>query len=165
MDVIASANGELRGAVVNRDSAPAASAKVVLSTVSGKETQEATTDASGRFLFSNVRPGMYTLAVNGTAGQSQSIARVWTPQTAPPAASPVALVSLRDENARANDVVRGQGVVVDETVVDEDDGGGGLFGGGGAGLLLGTALVGGAVVGIVAIAGGFNSSDQPPSSP
>jgi hypothetical protein len=157
MDVITSARGELRGAVVNRDSAPSVNAKVVLCMVSGKETQEATTDASGRFVFTHVRPGMYTLAVNGTSGQSQSIARVWTPETAPPAASPVALVSLQNQNPRQDDVVRGQDIVTDEYC---DEGGGGLFGGGGAGLLLGAALVGGAVVGIVAIAGGFDSGGQ-----
>jgi len=158
IDVIASASGELRGAVVNRDSAPSVNAKVVLAMVSGKETQQAATDASGRFVFTNVRPGMYTLAVNGTKGQSQSMARVWTPETAPPAASPVALVSLQDQNPRPNDVVRGEECITEDGV--DDGGGGGLFGGGGAGLLLGAALVGGAVVGIVAISGGFSSGNQ-----
>jgi hypothetical protein len=156
IDVIASASGELRGAVVNRDSAPSVNATVVLAMVSGKETQQASTDGSGRFVFTNVRPGMYTLAVNG---QAQSIARVWTPETAPPAASPVALVSLQNQNPRQNDVVRGSEAVGTE-YCDDDDGGGGLFGGGAGGLLLGAALVGGAVVGIVAIAGGFNGGNQ-----
>jgi len=154
MDVITTATGELRGAVVNRDSAPSANARVVLSTVNGKVSQEASTDASGRFQFTNVRPGMYTLAVNGTTGQSQSIARVWTPETAPPAASTVALVSL--QNTQAGDVVRGEESCANGNCGGGGDDGGGLFGGGAGGLLLGAAIVGGAVVGIVAISGGFN---------
>jgi len=164
MDVVTTA-GELRGAVVNRDSAPSVNAKVVLCTVSGQNAQEATTDASGRFVFNNVRPGMYTLAVNGTTGQAQSIARVWTPETAPPAASPVALVSLQGNQSQ--DVVRGE-----EPCANGDCGGDqGLFGGGAGGILLGAALVGGAVVGIVAIAGGFRNGgnggcgNQNPASP
>jgi len=154
MDVVASATGELRGAVVNRDSAPSANARVVLRTVNGQDSREATTDASGRFLFTNVRAGMYTLAVNGTSGQAQSIARVWTPETAPPAASSVALVSL--QNAQTGDVVRGEDSCANGNCGGGGYDDGGLFGGGAGGLLLGAAIVGGAVVGIVAIAGGFN---------
>ncbi len=126
MDVIANSAGELRGAVVNADTAPSVNAKVVLCMVNGKDPQTVTTDASGRFLFKNVRPGMYTLAVNGAKGQAQKLARVWTEETAPPAATPVALVSLQDEQPRQEtDLVRGQA------------------GGGGGGLLVGALVVGG----------------------
>src|SRR6202035_1586285 len=58
MDVVTNARGELRGAVVNADTAPSANAKVVLTMVSSKESQQATTDANGRYLFNNVRPGL-----------------------------------------------------------------------------------------------------------
>jgi hypothetical protein len=96
LDVVTSANRELRGAVIYANSTPSANAKVVLCMVSTKQTQEVTTDANGQFLFRDVRPGLYTVAVNGEKGQTQQIARVWTPETAPPAATSVALVSLQE---------------------------------------------------------------------
>jgi hypothetical protein len=95
LDVVTSANRELRGAVIYANSTPSVNAKVVLCMVSTKQTQQVTTDANGQFLFRDVRPGLYTVAVNGENGQTQQIARVWTPETAPPAATSVALVSLQ----------------------------------------------------------------------
>ena len=150
MDVVTNAVGEMRGAVVNQDSAPSVNANVVLCRVNGKEPQGAVTDASGRFVFKNVQPGMYTLAVSGNMGVSHTITRVWTSETAPPAASPVALVTLRGELPQQSDIVRGQ---------DSD---GPTVGG----LLLGGAVVGAGTVGIVALAGGFKGSGSSnPSSP
>jgi hypothetical protein len=96
MDVVTNAAGELRGAVVNADRAPSANAKVVLGMVGSKESQESTTDTNGRFLFKDVRPGVYSLSVNAEKGQAQSVARVWTQETAPPAASPEAVIPLED---------------------------------------------------------------------
>jgi hypothetical protein len=107
MDVVTNAAGELRGAVVNADTAPSVNAKVVLANVGSKESQESATDASGRFLFKNVRPGVYSLAVNGEKGQAQAIARVWAQETAPPAASPEARLALEDEFVES-DVVTGR---------------------------------------------------------
>jgi hypothetical protein len=95
LDVVTSANRELRGAVIYANSTPSVNAKVVLCMVSTKQTQQVTTDANGQFLFRDVRPGLYTVAVNGEKGQTQQIARVWTPETAPPAATPMAVVSLQ----------------------------------------------------------------------
>jgi hypothetical protein len=95
LDVVTNATRELRGAVVNPNSTPSVHASVMLCQVSTKQTQQVTTDASGQFLFKDVRPGLYTVAVNSENGQTQQIARVWTPETAPPAATTVALVTLQ----------------------------------------------------------------------
>src|SRR5260370_18378615 len=93
-DVVTNATRELRGAVVNPNSTPSVNATVMLCQVSTKQTQQVTTDANGQFLFKDVRPGLYTVAVNSENGQTQQIARVWTPETAPPAPTSVALVAL-----------------------------------------------------------------------
>jgi hypothetical protein len=95
LDVVTNASRELRGAVIYANRTPSVNAKVMLCMVSTKETQQVTTDANGQFLFKDVRPGLYTVAVSGKEGQAQQIARVWTPETAPPAATSVALVSLQ----------------------------------------------------------------------
>jgi hypothetical protein len=95
LDVVTNATRELRGAVVNPNSTPSVNAAVMLCQVSTKQTQQVTTDANGQFLFKDVRPGLYTVAVNSENGQTQQIARVWTPETAPPAATSVALVALQ----------------------------------------------------------------------
>jgi hypothetical protein len=95
LDVVTNATRELRGAVVNPNSTPSVNARVMLCQVSTKQTQQVTTDANGQFLFKDVRPGLYTVAVNSENGQTQQVARVWTPETAPPAATSVALVALQ----------------------------------------------------------------------
>ena len=97
LDVVTNATRELRGAVVNPNSTPSVNATVMLCQVSTKQTQQVTTDATGQFLFRDVRPGLYTVAVNSENGQTQQIARVWTPETAPPAATSVALVTLQQQ--------------------------------------------------------------------
>jgi hypothetical protein len=95
LDVVTNATRELRGAVINPNSTPSVNATVMLCQVSTKQTQQVTTDVNGQFLFKDVRPGLYTVAVNSENGQTQQIARVWTPETAPPAATSVALVALQ----------------------------------------------------------------------
>jgi hypothetical protein len=107
LDVVINATRELRGAVVNPNRTPSVNAKVVLCMVNTKDTQEVITDATGSFLLKDVSPGLYTVAVNSEKGQTQQIARVWTPETAPPAATPVALVSLQEQ---PNDGIGGEGV-------------------------------------------------------
>jgi hypothetical protein len=115
LDVVTNATRELRGAVVNPNSTPSANAKVMLCLVSTRETQQVTTDANGQFLFKDVRPGLYTVAVNSDKGQAQQIARVWTPETAPPAATSVALVSLQQPQTQQQPPTE---PVVDEVVDD-----------------------------------------------
>ena len=143
LDVVTSANRELRGAVIYANSTPSVNAKVVLCMVSTKQTQEVTTDANGQFLFRDVRPGLYTVAVNG--GQAQQIARVWTPETAPPAATSVALVSLQQPPQQQQQQQPPPGEIPEAPPVVEEVGSPGLLGRLAGrpilvtGLLLGTA--------------------------
>jgi hypothetical protein len=155
LDVVVNANGELRGAAVNPDSAPTSKAKVSLRAVAGKENQQTSTDETGRFHFQGVRPGVYGLTVVGDKGRVEKIVRVWWQQTAPPAAAPLALVQL--QNQPGEDVVRGQ-APGDAGPVE----GGGVSA---AAVLITGAVIAGAAVGIVALAGGFSSGNGGPSSP
>jgi hypothetical protein len=147
LDVIVSAKGELRGAAVNADNAPSAGAKVSLRNVSGKGNVETNTDKAGHFLLQGVRPGVYSLTVNGEKSRAEKIVRVWWQESAPPAATPLALVQLQSQ--QAPDVVRGQI--------------GGGYATSTAQILIGGALIAGGAVGIVALAGGFNSGHGPSS--
>lgn len=143
IDVVTSRAGALSGAVVNRKNQPAANAKVRLDQAGGKQSREEVTDAAGRFVFKDVRPGLYTLTVQSAEGQSRQVARVWSTQTAPPAATPVALIALQEGQANDEDVVRG------------------LPAAGAGGLLVGALIVAGVVAAIavpVAVANSITAS-------
>jgi hypothetical protein len=119
-DVVTSVAGELRGAVVNADTAPSVNAKVVLAMIGSKESQESTTDTNGRFLFKDVRPGMYSLSANSEKGQAQSVARVWAQETAPPAAAPEVVIPLEEgvtDVVSGGPGVRGRGLLLPALVV------------------------------------------------
>src|SRR6516162_3650231 len=145
LDVVTNATRELRGAVVNPNSTPSVNATVMLCQVSTKQTQQVTTDATGQFLFRDVRPGLYTVAVNSENGQTQQIARVWTPETAPPAATSVALVSLQQPPQQQQQQQPPPGEIPEAPPVVEEVGSPGLLGRLAGrpilvtGLLLGTA--------------------------
>ncbi|MBV9123799.1 MAG: carboxypeptidase regulatory-like domain-containing protein [Planctomycetes bacterium] len=165
LDVLLNAAGELHGSAVNAQGQASAKAVVALRPVNGKEALQASTDEAGRFAIKGLRPGVYSLTITTVEGRSEKIVRVWSQETAPPAATPVAIVQLQGEKAK--DVVRGQ-APGEETTDQGDEGAGllegGLLGGGNLPLYLGgAALIGGGTVGIVALAGGFKENHGPSS--
>jgi hypothetical protein len=117
LDVALKESGELHGAVVRADGSGCSQAKVVLERGS-KDAQQSSTDAQGQFLFAQVRPGVYRLTISHDGVDTQKILRVWASETAPPAASPTAVVALNEvsrtdrtpEAGTGNPgIVRGQG--------------------------------------------------------
>ena len=96
-DVALSGDGKLLGQVVNPDGVPVADATVVLHR-DATEVASAKTNEAGYFAVSNLRGGNYQL----TSGETGGVYRVWTADSAPPAArSGVLLV-------RGQNVARGQ---------------------------------------------------------
>ncbi len=71
LDVVTNAARELRGTVVNPDGSPAAMAKVALRQATGKDALQTTTDESGRFMFQEVRPGVYGLTVSAQKARAR----------------------------------------------------------------------------------------------
>lgn len=77
----------LAGQLVNAQGAPLAGAKVTVSQ-GNWAVAEATTNAEGIFAVHKLKGGVYTVDAAGTQG----IYRVWTANTAPPAAKPAILM-------------------------------------------------------------------------
>lgn len=96
-DVRLDCDGYLLGRAIDRQGQPMADQPVVVGQM-GREIARTRTNASGRFRIGPLRGGTYHLAV----GRHGQLVRAWVAQTAPPAASDVALVVVGD------DVVRGQ---------------------------------------------------------
>ena len=107
LDVALSSNGALRGIVIDRAGGAAVDAKVAL-LGSDHKVLETTTDGNGRFLYQNIRPGVYQLAAIHTTGQARKVVRVWASTVAPPVSSAIAILAMNDQPT--NDVVRGQEV-------------------------------------------------------
>jgi hypothetical protein len=97
LDVKLSSNGAIRGMVV--DQAGQAKPDKIVQLVSGtRVVAEVKTDAQGRFLATNLQPGVHVASVDGVRGQGM---RLWHANAAPPkSAAGVLLVSEQ--------VVRGQ---------------------------------------------------------
>ena len=124
VDVRLHQDGTLLGQVVTAQSSPASR---------GRELATATTDKNGYFAFAGLHDGVYQLV----AAEGQGTFRVWSAQTAPPAAQPGALVVTGKEtvrgqggirrvrNALANPVVAGgliaAGIAIPIAVDDADD--------------------------------------------
>lgn len=96
-DVQLDRGGHLNGVVLDAQGAPVAGAVVTLRQVD-RQLARTRTDASGRFRAGPLRGGTYQLQVGGRA----RLVRVWAANTAPPAASDVALIVAGDG------LVRGQ---------------------------------------------------------
>ena len=93
-DVMLHADNLLAGQLVDPQGAPLAGAKVTVS--QGNWTVgETTTTAEGVFAVRHLRSGVYTVDAGGTQG----VYRVWTANTAPPAAKP-AILMVQGEAAR-----------------------------------------------------------------
>lgn len=97
-DITLHEGGVLLGQVVNAQGASVASTSVSLVS-GGKEVARTQTDSTGKFTVSGLKGGVYQIA----SANHQDVYRLWSPQTAPPAAGRgVMLVS-------GQDIARGQG--------------------------------------------------------
>jgi len=96
-DLVLDLQGGLHGVVVDVHGAPQSAAKVVL-LKDKRELGRTRTDKLGRFRFSGVRGGVYSLQ---SGGQVRFV-RVWTTKAAPPGAKATALM------VAGNGVIRGQ---------------------------------------------------------
>lgn len=96
-DVQLHEQGLLVGRMVDEKGAAVANSPVSLQT-GGKEVARVVTDASGRFQAKGLQGGVYQVASNG----HQGVYRMWSPNTAPPAAAQGLSIVSRP------DVVRGQ---------------------------------------------------------
>lgn len=96
-DVALQDNGVLRGQVLDAQGAGQAAIPVVVMR-QGQEVGRAQTDANGQFAVQGLTGGVYHIATpTGVA-----MYRAWSPRTAPPAATPAAIL------VPDNSVVRGQ---------------------------------------------------------
>jgi len=86
-DIKLDAAGTLRGQVLSPEGAPLVEAKVALSQVQ-QFVGETATDKEGRFELNSLRGGTYELR---TGGHSTWV-RLWSHESAPPAATPAALL-------------------------------------------------------------------------
>lgn len=129
---------------------------------SGKEVARVLTDQSGKFQVAGLKGGVHQIA---TAGQ-QDVYRLWSPQTAPPAAQQgLMLVSNTD-------LVRGQcgcGTPVCGSACGGGGGGGRAFGGGGGGIGNWMAnhpiMTAGAIATAIAVPLALDDDDDPPATP
>lgn len=124
-DIALAQGGTLRGQVVDGQGIPQAKSNVTVSH-KGQKVSTVRTDADGRFAVAGLKGGVYTIATTKGAGA----VRLWTAETAPPAAHNQLLV------VNGSTVARGQ-----------------LGGGIGAGVLMMGALGG-------IVAGGIISQDN-----
>lgn len=96
-DVALNARGNLQGKVVDSSGKPLAANRVLLKQ-QGRVASQVATDAAGKFTVPGVRPGLYEIATDNHSG----VYRVWSHQSAPPAA--IDAVLLTDDE----DIIRGQ---------------------------------------------------------
>ncbi len=139
-DVRLHGQGVFFGQVVTREYAPVEGQAVTLVNAD-RALATARTDARGYFAFRGLKNGVYQVAVNG----SRRAYRVWTAQTAPPAAQPGALIVME------NEVVRGQQGGAEHVL---------------KGALNNPFIVGGVVAAAVAVPiAVHNARDEQPASP
>ncbi|NOY29874.1 MAG: hypothetical protein GXP28_06750 [Planctomycetes bacterium] len=140
-DVALHQGGVLLGQVV--DAHGASLAKTPVSLVSGgKEVARTQTDHTGKFTVSGLKGGVYQVA----SANHQGTYRLWSPQTAPPAAGRgIMLVSGKD-------VVRGQGVS-------------GPFGGVANWIAKHPIMTAGVVAAGIALPIALDDDDDPPATP
>jgi hypothetical protein len=124
----------LLGQVVDSQGAAVAGVPIALRN-NGQEVAAAVTNSGGLFAFRGLSQGVYQVV----SGSSVHTFRVWTLQTAPPAAQQAALVVLGDG------LVRGQRPL--------------------SSLLTGPLLIGGAIAAAIAIPIAVSNSRNRPSSP
>ncbi len=124
----------LIGQVVDPQGAPVAETPVSLHQ-NGKEVAKGVTTAGGLFAFSGLKQGVYQVA----SGNTVNAYRVWTVQTAPPAAQQAAMVVVGDG------LVRGQRPL--------------------GSLLTGPLVIGGAIAAAIAIPIAVANSHHGSSSP
>lgn len=96
-DIKLQQGNSLVGQVVTSGSATVAGVDVALHG-KGRQLAVSKTDANGRFAFAGLNTGVYEV----TVPDGRKVYRVWTADTAPPAAKPVALIVSR------TDIIRGQ---------------------------------------------------------
>ena len=95
-DVAFDVDGTVEGMVVDTGGAPLKDIRVVVSQ-HGWRVSWTGTDSDGRFLFSGLRSGIYTVKTPG----SQRTFRLWAPDAAPPVASKKMLIVDNDKLARS----------------------------------------------------------------
>lgn len=97
-DVSLDTDGAWRGVVTGADGQPAKATEVVV--LQGSKTIGLTrTENDGRFVFRDIRPGVYEIATP----RSVAVYRVWNAGTAPPAAQNVSLLVEGDTVIRAQE--------------------------------------------------------------
>jgi hypothetical protein len=99
-DVALDADGRLQGQVVDNAGLPAAGTTIVLVS-QGRAVAVVTSDAAGHFTAEHLAGGIYEVHAAGNV----SLARLWAPQTAPPAARQTLVVQCGDPS---EPIVRGQ---------------------------------------------------------
>ena len=130
LDVALDAEGKLNGQVVNPEGVPIADASVMLHR-DAKEVALAKTNEAGYFTVANLRGGNYQL----TSGETGGVYRVWTADSAPPAARSGVLIVQGQNIARGQNggggVNRGTlvmlgivGAIVTAGVVTQENGSG-----------------------------------------
>jgi len=92
----------LLGQVVTPENAAVADQVVTLHGLQ-RELASGKTDENGYFAFAGLHNGVYQV----TTAEGQGTFRVWTAETAPPAAQPGALVVTGDDAVRAQGAMRG----------------------------------------------------------
>lgn len=88
--------GVLVGQVVDNQGKPVANSPVEIA-AAGQKATRATTNESGYFAVNNLSAGVYMASAPGT----EKMVRVWSPRTAPPAASQGVLLVQPELTARA----------------------------------------------------------------
>lgn len=93
LDVVLFGDGILRGEVVNGQGQPIPGAQVVLRP-SVKVSQEAVANDKGEFQLRGLKPGVHGIIVRTQNGSTQRIVRLWLKETAPPLATPLAVLTV-----------------------------------------------------------------------
>lgn len=96
-DVALQTDGGLRGQVVDGQGVAAKNVEVAIGQ-GGKIVGSTHTDHDGRFQLTGLRGGVYQVATPG----SIAVYRLWSEQTAPPAAKPAALIVDKPTTVRGN---------------------------------------------------------------
>lgn len=96
-DISLSKEGAFKGRVVDHTGSAIEGAEVTIKQ-DNKEVARTVTDKSGSYSVSNLKGGVYSVASGATEGTY----RVWTEQSAPPAAKEQSLLVLGENGARGN---------------------------------------------------------------